>query len=182
MCLRAMQAGLCSVSASLGRHGSLCLQAAVIHTMRKGALSGGRLDMSKVLTHVLSGGRLVCSWVSRPVPLTSSLSHSMLKIPAVSVDMACLVTPLNVLDADVVYSRIWAATEVSSRVWHALVSAVRWMRSSLVINGHKSFACPLASAPHSTSTHTFTRHCPDCPTRPELHSASLPVLLCLPPI
>ena len=62
--------------------------------------------------------------MSQPVPLTSSQSYSMLKIHAVSVDMACLVTPLNVLDAYVVYSSIWAATEVSSRVWHAPVFAV----------------------------------------------------------
>ena len=91
--------------------------------MRKGALSGVSLDMSKVPTHLMSGRWPVCPWVSRPVPPTSSLSHGMLKIRAVSVDMACLVTPLNVLDANVVYSSTWAATEVSSRVWHALVSA-----------------------------------------------------------
>ena len=79
--------------------------------------------MSKVPPHVVSRGQLVCPWVSRPIPPTSSLSCSMLKVSAVSADMACLVMPLRVLDTYVVYSGVLEATEASSRVWHAQVSA-----------------------------------------------------------
>ena len=61
------------------------------------------------------------------------------------------------------------------------------MSSTLKINGYKSFACPLASAPiQCTCIHPPSIHGPECLTSlhycPDQLSALLPVLSCLPPI
>lgn len=137
-------------------------------TLRKGGLSGGCLDMSKVPTHVVSGGRLVCPWESRPVPPTSGLSHGSLNVCAVSVDMACLTIPSNVLDMYVVYMSVWAATEASSRVWHALVSVDvmdevqpcnQWPRV-LYMSSHVCSPSNIQAHIHSRSTDQSVSHVP----------------------